>query len=241
MSTLYDILEVSEKASDEVIEKAYKTLVKKYHPDLQSNPEEGKIASEKMKEINAAYDVLGNPTKRQEYDAELESKREQQSNTNAQTANRNTEYQNTNTTNQNAYNQNAYNQNANYQEGYQQEKPIDNWRDLLRHLTNKERRKVTRKIERDAKKEYQSMYREYLRRMGYRVKPRVTLKGICAALIFIAFLILLGWILWIIPGTHNYFVEMYTSNKLIKILVDCIYAILHGIFSAFKGIFTVSF
>ena len=33
--TLYEILEVSEKASQEVIEKAYKVLVKKYHPDLQ--------------------------------------------------------------------------------------------------------------------------------------------------------------------------------------------------------------
>ena len=34
-NTLYEILEVSENASPEVIEKAYKILVKKYHPDLQ--------------------------------------------------------------------------------------------------------------------------------------------------------------------------------------------------------------
>ena len=36
VETLYDILEVSRKASKEVIEKAYKTLAKKYHPDLQT-------------------------------------------------------------------------------------------------------------------------------------------------------------------------------------------------------------
>ncbi len=36
MEALYDILEVSRKASKEVIEKAYKTLAKKYHPDLQT-------------------------------------------------------------------------------------------------------------------------------------------------------------------------------------------------------------
>ena len=33
----YDILEVNKNASSEIIEKAYKTLVKKYHPDLQEN------------------------------------------------------------------------------------------------------------------------------------------------------------------------------------------------------------
>jgi len=33
----YDILEVNKNASPEIIEKAYKTLVKKYHPDLQDN------------------------------------------------------------------------------------------------------------------------------------------------------------------------------------------------------------
>lgn len=33
----YDILEINKNASPEIIEKAYKTLVKKYHPDLQEN------------------------------------------------------------------------------------------------------------------------------------------------------------------------------------------------------------
>ena len=33
----YDILEINKNASSEIIEKAYKTLVKKYHPDLQQN------------------------------------------------------------------------------------------------------------------------------------------------------------------------------------------------------------
>ena len=34
-TTLYELLEVSENASEEIIEKAYKVLAKKYHPDLQ--------------------------------------------------------------------------------------------------------------------------------------------------------------------------------------------------------------
>ena len=52
METLYDILEVSRKASKEIIEKAYKTLAKKYHPDLQVTEEDKKIAEEKMKKIS---------------------------------------------------------------------------------------------------------------------------------------------------------------------------------------------
>ena len=47
----YDILEVSKNASPEIIEKAYKTLVKKYHPDLQKN--------EKCKPPGASYHQKG--------------------------------------------------------------------------------------------------------------------------------------------------------------------------------------
>ena len=39
MKDYYGILEVNEKASPEIIDKAYKTLVKKYHPDLYSSIE----------------------------------------------------------------------------------------------------------------------------------------------------------------------------------------------------------
>ena len=66
----YEILEVSEKASKEIIEKAYKTLAKRYHPDLQ--PEDKKlIAEEKMKQINEAYDILSDDNKRREFDNRL--------------------------------------------------------------------------------------------------------------------------------------------------------------------------
>ena len=39
MKNYYEILEINENASQEVIEKVYKVLVKKYHPDLQENTE----------------------------------------------------------------------------------------------------------------------------------------------------------------------------------------------------------
>ena len=61
----YEVLGVPRTASDEEIKKAYKKLVKKYHPDL--NPD-SKTAEEKMKEVNQAYDVLSDPDKRARYD-----------------------------------------------------------------------------------------------------------------------------------------------------------------------------
>ena len=67
----YEILEVDKKASPEIIKKAYSTLAKKYHPDLQ--PENLKHSSEeKFKLINEAYDVLSDTEKRKEYDASIE-------------------------------------------------------------------------------------------------------------------------------------------------------------------------
>lgn len=55
----YKVLGVSPNASDEEIKKAYRELVKKYHPDR--NPDDPH-AAEKMNEINAAYDQIKNGT-----------------------------------------------------------------------------------------------------------------------------------------------------------------------------------
>lgn len=51
----YEVLGLSHGASDDEVKKAYRALAKKYHPDL--NPGD-KVAEEKMKEINAAYDRI---------------------------------------------------------------------------------------------------------------------------------------------------------------------------------------
>ena len=52
----YEVLGVSENADEETIKKAYKELVKKYHPDRYINNPLADLAAEKMKEINKAYD-----------------------------------------------------------------------------------------------------------------------------------------------------------------------------------------
>lgn len=66
MKDYYKILEVSEKATAEEIKSSYRKLALKYHPD--KNP--GNTSAEaKIKEINEAYGILGNPNKRAQYDA----------------------------------------------------------------------------------------------------------------------------------------------------------------------------
>lgn len=65
----YEVLGVSKDATEDDIKKAYRTLVKKYHPDLHPNDKE---AAEKFKEINEANEVLSDAKKRKEYDFQRE-------------------------------------------------------------------------------------------------------------------------------------------------------------------------
>ena len=237
MVTLYEILEVSEKASDEIIEKAYKTLAKKYHPDLQPDEAKKKIASEKMKKINEAYSVLSDRDKRKEYDEKLEVDRQKKEASKAQNHiqyNDNHINNNDKQQTQNSYGNNTY---------YTNEKDngsINDWRDLLYHLTNDERSKITKKIQRDAKKEYESMYREYFRSMGYKVKRKVTFRGVCSVIIFVCIVIILIWILWKIPVTRQYIIEEYQNDAIFRILIDLVYGIFKGIIQTLKSILKIN-
>lgn len=58
MKDPYEVLGVSRTASDNEIKAAYRELVKKYHPDNYANNPLADLASEKMKEINEAYDAI---------------------------------------------------------------------------------------------------------------------------------------------------------------------------------------
>ena len=62
----YQTLGVSKTATREEIQKAYRQLARKYHPDFNQNDPKG--AKEKFQKVQEAFDVLGNPEKRQVYD-----------------------------------------------------------------------------------------------------------------------------------------------------------------------------
>ena len=60
----YNILGVERSAAQDSIQKAYRKLARKFHPDVNKD----KDAEEKFKEINEAYEVLRDPEKRKRYD-----------------------------------------------------------------------------------------------------------------------------------------------------------------------------
>src|ERR671934_870136 len=61
----YSALGVAKTATDKEIKQAFRKLARKYHPDV--NPGD-KAAESKFKELNEAYEVLGDPDKRKKYD-----------------------------------------------------------------------------------------------------------------------------------------------------------------------------
>lgn len=63
---LYEVLQVSPRASADVIRAAYHVLARSYHPDVNPGPS----AARQMRQLNIAYTVLGDPIKRAEYDAQ---------------------------------------------------------------------------------------------------------------------------------------------------------------------------
>jgi hypothetical protein len=71
MKTFYEVLDVANTASEAEIKEQYRLLIQAWHPDKFSNPTQKDRALEKAKEINQAYDVLGRPEKRRQYDREL--------------------------------------------------------------------------------------------------------------------------------------------------------------------------
>jgi hypothetical protein len=66
-ATLYQALQVDPAAEPEIVEAAYRRLAKMYHPDVPK----ARDAGGRMKEINAAYEVLRDPARRAAYDRQL--------------------------------------------------------------------------------------------------------------------------------------------------------------------------
>lgn len=264
MENLYDVLEVSQKASQEVIEKAYKTLVKKWHPDLQESKNRP-VAEEMMKKINNAYNILGDEDKRKEYDAELESIREASRQKEKQSTTQQTEKQtHTTQTREQEYTQNKsreqeYTQNNYTTEAYEQKRQVRNhpqynsqhqepqniyddvydeeWKNEYSKLSPKAQRKLIRKLEIRANEEYRRMYENYFRSLGYEVPHKITLKDIKVIFIAILVICLVIGILWLIPISKQFLIDLYNNNIVVKIVVNIIRGIIMGIIKTIQQIF----
>lgn len=200
----YEILEVNKNASPEIIEKAYKTLVKKYHPDLQEDNLKN-IYEEKIKKINEAYDILSNSEKRKNYDLNLNNtiissddynnlineninlKKEinyLKNNLNNIQKNINNDYNNSN--NKNNYNKNQENINNAYA------------------------------------KAYYDAYIQDLKNRGYKIKYKKTWKDFVAFILTVLVIIFVGFILWQIPFTRKFLISLYEENPIVNLFINFI-------------------
>lgn len=238
MKTLYEILEVSESASKEIIEKAYKVLAKKYHPDLQTEQDKPG-AEKKMKELNEAYSILIDDVKRKEYDNKLKEERQEA---------RAREESKTQHNKNDIYTQQPQqNQQKPYYEPqkppyYSQHEPIsdEEYKEYQKQVKEaiKEQQEMQRNMQDQYEQRYQEAYEDYLRSLGYTIKHKWTRKNYKDFFIVIIIIIVVCLILWFFPPTHNWIMDFYNSNKFIKTIIDIIIKILVGIWDAICAFFT---
>lgn len=201
----YDWLEISKNASPEVVEKAYKALVKKYHPDLyEGNKQE---AEDILKQINEAYDVLSDMNKRAQYDATLSDDTVSKEDYN------NLKQELNNLKRNQDYSKNSQVQNSSH----------------INHSTSPSQEEVDyrqqqieyqRQVEAARQKAYHDAYVQDLRNRGYKIRYKKTFKDYVRIVITVLVLVAIAFIAWQIPFVRNWFEDLYNNNTVLKYIVD---------------------
>ena len=204
MKNYYEILEVDKNASQEVIEKAYRALAKKYHPDLQQGVKQQEYA-EKMKIINQAYDVLSDSMKRQEYNQKIENEtisKEQHERIMQEN------YELKQQINRMGYQQQ-------YQQTQQQrvQQVDDNTIINMSRVLNEQMKAARRQAYHDA-------YIQDMRNRGYKIRYKHDIKYYLKAIIIIAITILACFVIYQIPPVKQFFTNLYNENMIFQAIVN---------------------
>lgn len=210
----YDILQVNRNASPEIIEKAYKTLAKKYHPDLQTE-ENKKQAEEILKEINEAYETLSNAEKKQVYDASLDEE---------------TQILGTDTYYNQTKNEDATNTNEPLENNLRYEQQIQQKRQYEEQLQREQELAYQQQLEQARQRAYHDAYIQDLKNRGYKIRYQKSLKDYITSFISLLTTLLVLFLLWQIPFIKNMFVNMYLENEIIHTIVDLVANLLKSIF-----------
>lgn len=239
MKNYYKILEIDKDASKEVIEKAYKTLVKKYHPDLQ--PEDKKSeAEEKIKLINEAYELLSDDEKRAQYNSQLEqdtiSKEKyaellhekenlkHELNNLKMNVNQTSPHPTVKRTLSNAPKNinNPPSHTSSQTSSSESFSPtFDTIRDNLAAAYNQA---------------YHDAYVQDLRNRGYKIRYKKTFKDYLKNFIAILIMIFIIFMLWMIPFTKNWLLNFYNSNEILKFIVDFFINLFTSFFDSLKNL-----
>ncbi len=207
----YKILEVDKDASPEVIDKAYRTLVKKYHPDLQESNMKQK-AEEKIKLINEAYKVLSNPDSRSSYDEILKQKEFSEE-----------DYNRISKENEQLHNEiedlknkeiNTY---SNINNPYQ---PNHSLQDDASHSQHINQLEYENELEQARQKAYHDAYIQDLKNRGYKIRYKKTIKDYFKNFLALVITIAILFILWQIPFIQNFFKNMYNENPILQAIIN---------------------
>lgn len=196
----YEILEIDKNASPEIIKKAYSTLAKKYHPDLQPEDKKGE-AEEKFKIINEAYETLSNEEKKAEYDSML-----LQNNVSKE------DYESIYEENEKLKNI-INNQKAN---SYSQPNVNDNPQSTVNNVNyqNNINQDYLNEYEDNLKRAYQKAYYDAyiqdLKNRGYKIRYKKTFKERIKGVFSLIITVFLLWVLWQIPFIR----EFVTNNSI---------------------------
>lgn len=205
MKNYYEILEVDRKASKEIIEKAYKTLAKKYHPDVQEQNQKVK-AEEKMKLINEAYSVLSNEEQRYEYDQQLEE--------NTISAEKYQELVNENIELKRKIQNNTTNKIQN------QNQPNINYSQVYNNSQTYSQPEYNTKINQAVNQAYHDAYIRDMKDRGYKIKYKKDFNYYVRNFVALVLTITIFLVIVQIPFIKKFFINMYEENILIRTFVD---------------------
>lgn len=227
MKTYYDILEVSRYASDEVINRAHKILVKRYHPDLQTTKEALLEAEEQIKKINEAYEILSDKEKKLKYDQKLEILLGNEKN--SSNASNYTNSVNNNSTNFN--NVNKYKTQKDYINTDVSDAEIEYFKKIKQQEIEQEIIKAKQDIinkQIEIENKIQEAYYDRLRKMGYKIVRPFSFREFMTKVLIILVFILIGFIMFKVPLFSNRLYELQKSNKGLDILISILRKIFGG-------------
>lgn len=224
----YKTLEVDSSASQEVIEKAYKALAKKYHPDLQEESQK-EAASEKLKEINEAYEILSNPESRANFDKTLKASTISEEDFNKMAQENQILYNELNNLKNEKNNRSTnpgstYNSQINYNTTQNSTNQDLQQQELAKQMAAQEayekELEYQEEMQRARQKAYHDAYIQDLKNRGYKIRykktPREIMQNFTALIITIFIVILICQI----PFVKNFLHELYEENFFIKFIVD---------------------
>lgn len=216
MKDYYKILEVNNSASQDVINKVYRTLAKKYHPD--SNLDNIKEAETKFKEISEAYEVLSDEQKRKDYDEKLKAYYQSQ-NSSASSE----EYENLKSYVSELEDQISYmQQQGNAKSNYNDLETNDTYQNTnTQNFNNSGIRVANDKGYQDAiSKAYRDSYYNTLKNLGYKITYKKTFKqkfknflSVTLSLIIMAATL---YILWHNKSFREYIISLFPDVYILK-------------------------